>query len=127
MRASALAAAALLAFMLPMNAVAQQITDSFQDLARRALLEAGDELRIICDLRGTGEYTEISAEFVSLTDAALFVRVSAGLASGTDLKTVSLDDGKQQLELPEGRVAERVALPAAPSRNAGIRCARPVC
>lgn len=95
MRTLACVMAILLALMVPANIAAQQVTDSFQDLTRRSLLEVGDEIWITCDLRGTGEYKESEAEVVALTDSSITISAD-----------VSVFGGEEQFVIPADRVRQ---------------------
>jgi hypothetical protein len=88
---------------VPLSAAAQDVAASFEQLDRAQLLKEGATIWIFSDLDGTGEYGQMKAEFVSLTEATISVRIDSLPHSGTDLNT-SLAEGKYRIELPEERV-----------------------
>jgi len=105
----------LVMVLVPASAAAQGVATSFAELNRHQALDEGDELRITCDLSGDGEYEEMTAEFVSLTDTAITVIVESP-PSRTEL-TLNQTRLGWQVRIPESQVSRVEVQPSDPIWN----------
>ena len=82
MRTAASLVAMVTMVLAPAGALAQgAVVRSFEQLTRARLLEEGDTIWIVSDVEGSGEYRQMKAEFISLTEGTIVVHVDS-LPSG---------------------------------------------
>jgi len=96
----------LVMVLVPATAAAQEAANSFAELTRQQVLDEGDKIRLSCDLGGDGEYLELEAELVSLTELFIVVGVGKLASTPTDLPITPPSQmyGKYAIEIPRDRV-----------------------
>lgn len=107
MRSTALLlATALAGTLVPATATAQQPARTLVELDRRQIFEEGSKVRVTCLFEQGGEYEQIEAELVSLTEHSLEVRVGKLPARTTDLnvRPPSQSYRHYRIEIPEDRI-----------------------
>jgi hypothetical protein len=98
----------VLMLLVPAGAIAQEVTHSFAELNRQALIAAGEEIRITCDLGGDGEYQEVKVEFVGLSEAAITIEVDSLPRGQWERGQFTQTSSGWQVEVPESRVRQIV-------------------
>jgi hypothetical protein len=97
-------AALFLAMVLvPVSATAQEVARSLEQLNRRQVLTAGETVWIVFDFAGAGEYQELKAKLVRVSDTAITVQVDS-LPSGTTNLTIDSSSRRPRIEIPERRL-----------------------
>lgn len=89
--------------LLPVGVTAQEIARSLEQLNRQQVLREGENVWIVFDFVGAGEYQEIKAKLVNVADAAITVEVDS-LPSGTTNLKIDSSGRKPRIRIPQDRL-----------------------
>jgi hypothetical protein len=92
----------LVMLLVPASAAAQEVSHSFADLNRKGTLTEGEQIFIMVDLSGNGDYEELKTELLGLSDSTISIKVDS--LPHERMQNVSRSGNSWQVEVPEDRV-----------------------